>query len=86
MSIVLTYDGLNAIPAGNNVHPARAFQSAPTRAVFSFCCAMVPSGSSAKTLTQRKGSVGTAGYPADIVTNTLGRLCCRNDGLVIGEF
>ena len=34
---------------------------------------------------QRKGSVGTAGYPADIVTNTLGRLACRNDGLVIGD-
>ena len=34
----------------------------------------------------RIGSAGTAGYPADMVTNTLGRLAARNDGLVIGEF
>jgi hypothetical protein len=27
-----------------------------------------------------------AGYPADIVTNTYGRLAVRNDGRVIGEF
>ena len=37
---------------------------------------------------QRKGSVSTPGvpYPEDIVTATYGRLACRNDGKVIGEF
>ncbi len=80
----LTYDGPNRDDF-NRQHQSRAFNNPHTGGVFFTMC----DGSVQfinENIDQRKGTVNLAGYPADIVTNTYGRLACRNDGTVVGEY
>jgi hypothetical protein len=86
----LTYDGPNFAPGvpgsgGQRAHQARAFNSAhPGGLFFAFCDGSVQFISN--TIDQRKGTVSLAPYPADVVTNTYGRLAARNDGNVVSGF
>jgi prepilin-type N-terminal cleavage/methylation domain-containing protein len=81
----LTYDGPNW-SSNNRPHSARAFNSNHVGGLFFLMC----DGSvqfCSENIDQRRGSVAGPGvYPADIVTNTYGRLAARNDGLVIGSW
>lgn len=80
----ITYDGPNW-SANNRPHSARAFSSPHEGGIF-FLMSDGAVRFISENIDQRKGTVSTAGYPADIVTSTYGRLACRNDGNVIGEF
>ncbi|MEX0727127.1 MAG: DUF1559 domain-containing protein [Planctomycetaceae bacterium] len=80
----ITYDGPN-YSASNRAHAGRAFSSAHEGGLYFLMCDGAVRFIS-ENIDQRKGTVSTAGYPADIVTNTYGRLAVRNDGRVIGEF
>jgi prepilin-type N-terminal cleavage/methylation domain-containing protein len=80
----ITYDGINATVNGSH-SGKRGFNSNHVGG-----CHFVMADGAVRFLSenidQRKGTVSIAPYPADIVTNTLGRLACRNDGNVVGEF
>lgn len=80
----LTYDGLNW-STNNRAHAGRAFSSPHEGGVFFLMCDGAVRFIS-ENIDSRKGTVSAPGYPADIVTNTLGRLAVRSDGLPIGEF
>ena len=81
----LTYDGLNW-SQNNRAHAGRAFSSPHEGGVFFLMCDGAVRFIS-ENIDQRKGTVtGPEGYPANITTNTLGRLAVRSDGFVIGEF
>lgn len=80
----ITYDGLNW-NTNNRAHAGRAFSSPHTGGVFFVMCDGAVRFIN-DNISQRKGTVSIAPYPADIVTHTLGRLACRNDGKPVGEF
>jgi len=80
----ITYDGLNW-NINNRAHQGRAFNSPHEGGVFFVMCDGAVRFVSENT-SQRKGTVSVAGYPADIVTHTLGRLACRNDGRPVADF
>ncbi len=80
----ITYDGLNW-NTNNRGHAGRAFSSPHTGGVFFVMCDGAVRFIN-ENISQRKGTVSVAPYPADIVTHTLGRLACRNDGKPVGEF
>lgn len=83
----LTYDGPNRSNF-NRQHQSRGFNSPHTGGVFfTFCDGSVQFIS--ENIDQRKGTVSSSSglpYPEDIVTAIYGRLACRNDGKVVGEF
>ena len=80
----LTYDGPNW-SRNNRQHQGRAFNSPhPGGLQFVLCDGAVRFIS--ETIEQRKGTVSLPPYPEDIVTHLYGRLACRNDGKVVGEF
>lgn len=80
----LTYDGPNW-SVNNRAHQGRAFNSPHEGGVF-FLMGDGAVRFISENIDQRKGTVSIPPYPADIVTNTYGRLACRNDGRVVGEF
>ena len=80
----LTYDGPNW-STNNRQHQSRAFNSPHEGGVFFLMCDGAVRFIS-ENIDQRKGTVSAPGYPADVVTNTYGRLAARNDGLPVGEF
>lgn len=80
----LTYDGLNW-STNNRAHAGRAFSSPHTGGVFFVMCDGAVRFIN-DNISQRKGTVSIAPYPADIVTHTLGRLACRNDGNSVADF
>jgi prepilin-type processing-associated H-X9-DG protein len=80
----ITYDGINATVNGSH-SGKRGFTSNHVGG----CHFAMADGSVrfiSENIDQRKGTVSLPPYPADIVTNTLGRLACRNDGNPVGEF
>ncbi|MGI6418727.1 MAG: DUF1559 domain-containing protein [Thermoguttaceae bacterium] len=80
----LTYDGPNW-SRNNRQHQGRAFNSPhPGGLQFVLCDGSVCFIS--ETIEQRKGTVSRPPYPEDIVTHLYGRLACRNDGKVVGQF
>ncbi len=83
----LTYDGPNRSNF-NRQHQSRGFNSPHTGGLFfTFCDGSVQFIS--ESIDQRKGTVSSGSglpYPEDIVTAIYGRLACRNDGLIVGEF
>lgn len=82
----ITYDGLNwNAPGGQRAHQGRAFNSPHAGGVF-FVMVDGAVRFISDNVSQRKGTVSVAPYPADIVTHTLGRLACRNDGKPVADF
>lgn len=80
----ITYDGINATVNGSH-SGKRGFNSNHVGG----CHFVMADGAVrfiSENIDQRKGTVSIAPYPADIVTATLGRLACRNDGNVVGDF
>ena len=79
----ITYNGINATVGG--AHDRRGFSSNHVGG-----CHFALADGSVRFISENidyiKGTVSITPYPSGIVTTTFGRLACRNDGNVVGEF